>query len=251
MKQTFFCAIIILFLFGCDKADISYGGGPAYNTTSGKGGSMARFTIVGNYLYTVDKQDLKVYNISDASNPVFSTSIPVGFEIETIYPFKNYLFIGSTSMVHIFTIDDPAKPQKTSEAISPTVVRRCDPVVAKDTVAYATLRTNGQCGGTQSILAVYDIKDIKHPVQKSAYPVSEPYGLGYNNNVLYVCDKYNGLMVFDISNAYNPVLLKAVKDGSYLDVIPFNNMLLCWTTKGMILYDISDNRNPTRLTTII
>src|SRR5690349_3143106 len=133
MKQTIFCAIAILFLFGCDKADISYGGGTSYNTTSGQGGSMARFTIVGNYLYTVDKQNLKVYNIADAGAPVFSTSIPVGFEIETIYPFKNYLFIGSTSMVHIFNIDDPAKPQKTSEAISPTVVRRCDPVVAKDT----------------------------------------------------------------------------------------------------------------------
>ena len=86
-------------------------------------------------------------------------TIKVGFEIETIFPFKDKLFIGSTSVVHIFSITDPAKPAKLSQAISPTVLRRCDPVVAKDNVAYATLRVNGACGGVQSILA-HDELDV-------------------------------------------------------------------------------------------
>ncbi|HUQ64513.1 MAG TPA: hypothetical protein VM101_00030, partial [Flavitalea sp.] len=115
MKQIF-VILSILFLFSCTKsADsaASFGG-------TGQGGSLARFTIAGNYLYTVDQENLKVYNIANPSQPVYVRTITVGFEIETIYPFKDKLFIGSTSVVHIFDITDPSNPQKLSEAISPT-----------------------------------------------------------------------------------------------------------------------------------
>ncbi|MBC8033175.1 MAG: hypothetical protein H7Y03_03455 [Chitinophagaceae bacterium] len=216
---------------------------------SGTGGSLARFAIVGNYMYIVDYSDLKVLNIMDPSNPVLKNTTPVGFEIETIYPFKDKLFIGSTSVVHIFSVTDPEHPQKLSTAISPEVLRRCDPVVAKDSVAYATLRTNGTCGGTQSILAAYDIKDITNPVQKSTFPVTEPYGLGYADSALYVCDK-SGLLVFDIRNGYYPNLVKTLSDGPYIDVIPYNDILICWVKNGLALYNIRDRFKPEIITKI-
>lgn len=242
--------IAIIFLLGCDKSSSS--DSAAYSTT-GKGGSLARFAVVGNYLYTVDKETLKVFDATDASKPVFKRSVNAGFEIETIFPFKDKLFLGSTSVIYIFSIDDPSNPQKLSEAISPNVMRRCDPVVAKDNVAYATLRTNGPCGGTTSILAVYDITDVKHPVQKTAVPVGEPYGLGYSGNTLYVCDRMYGFSVFDISSPYNPVFKKSVNatgNPEFIDLIPYNNILVCWTTKGMMLYDISTPQNPTLITQV-
>lgn len=247
MKKFLFISIAAIVFFGCSKsesADVRSAPG------TGAGGSLARFAIVGNYLYTVDKSDLKVYDITNAGDPIFKRVVPVGFEIETIFPFKDKLFIGSTSVVHIFSIQDPSYPTKLSVAISPNVVRRCDPVVAKDNVAYATLRTNNECGGTQSILAVYDITDVTNPIQKFTYPVSEPYGLGYSGNTLYVCDKALGLMVFDITNAYTPVFVKSVDHGEYIDVIPFGNVLICWVTTGMILYDISTPTNPSFITAI-
>ena len=129
-------------------------------------------------------------------------------------------------------------------------MRRCDPVVAKDTVAFATLRTNGPCGGTQSILAVFDIKDITNPIQRATYPVGEPYGLGYSDSILYVCDKIQGLIVMNISNPYQPQLIKSINDGEYIDVIPYQNTLICWVKTGMILYDITDNSNPQLLAKI-
>lgn len=219
------------------------------NTTTGSGGSTARFAIQGNYLYTVDKENLKVYNIADVANPVLKNTVPVGFEIETIYPFNDKLFIGSTSVVYIFSVDDPESPKKLSTAISPEVIRRCDPVVAKDTVAFATLRTNGPCGGTQSILAVYDIKDIANPLQKATYPVMEPYGLGYADTALYVCDRY-GLYVFNIKNAFSPQLIRTIPDGWFMDVIPYNNTLICQVQNGLNLYDISKRMEPTLITKI-
>jgi hypothetical protein len=233
---------LIIALTQCNKADTTVNFG-------GSGGSTARFAISGNYLYTVDAANLKVFNITEAANPVLKNTVPVGFEIETIYPFKDKLFIGSTSEVHIFSINNPESPEKLSTAISPEVIRRCDPVVAKDTVAFATLRTNGPCGGRQSILAAYDIRNITNPVQKSSYPVNEPYGLGYSDTALYVCDK-NGLYVFNIEKAWQPQLRKTFTDGWYLDVIPFNNTLICQVQDGLTLYDISQCMNPTLITKI-
>ena len=249
-KKIFALFCISLLTLNCEKQSVSNSSSSG-ETSTGQGGSLARFTIVGDYLYTVDDQQLKVFDIHIPDAPILKNTQDIGFEIETIFPFKDKLFIGSTTQVHIFSISDPARPEKLSVAISPQVLRRCDPVVAKDTVAYATLRTNGACGGTQSILAVYNIKDINNPVQVSAYPVGEPYGLGYSDDVLYVCDKQMGLLLFDISKAFEVVPINVqLKDGSYIDVIPYGNTLICWVTTGIILYDISDNRNPVLITTI-
>lgn len=247
MKKILLPLFALTVFLSCDKSAADTASFAAAGTTTGTGGSMARFTIVGNYLYTVDKQNLKVYDIGSPGQPVFKQSVAVGFQVETIYPFKDKLFIGSTTMVHIFSIADPANPQKLSEAISPTVLRRCDPVVAKDTVAYATLRTNGPCGGSQSILAVYDIKDITKPVQRNFVNVSEPYGLGYSDTTLYVCDRWQGLVVYNIASAYNPVPIRSLKLSTsvFYDLIPYGDLLVCWLSDGMALYDITNRQNPT------
>jgi hypothetical protein len=247
MKQLLLLVLVAGLYLSCSK-DASNG----VKTTTGSGGSLARFTIVNNYLYSVDKQNLNVFNISDAANPQKVKTIPVGFEIETIFPFKDKLFIGSTSVVHIFSLDMPDNPVKLSEAISPTVMRRCDPVVAKDTVAYATLRTNEACGGgIQSILAVYNIKDVTKPVQVDSYNLSEPLGLGYQDSALYVCDAQKGLVVFNISKAYNPVFKTAIVNGqSFIDVIPYNDLLICWTKSGMSVYNITNRFQPILLSSI-
>lgn len=244
---VFLTCISILFL-QCQKDS---NGTEAYAPSQGgQGGSLARFTIVGNYMYTVDEENLSVFDITDAANPLLKRTIKVGFEIETIFPFKDKLFIGSTSVVHIFSIIDPANPTKLSTAISPTVMRRCDPVVAKQNVAYATLRTNGMCGGIQSVLAVFDISDVMKPVQKTTVPVNEPYGLGYKNNTLYVCDK-SGLSVYNITNEFNPVFVKSLDNSNwYIDVIPYNDILICWTSTGVKLYDILNNQNPVLIISI-
>src|SRR5437868_15384444 len=109
MKKFVFLFIWILYLYGCDKT--SNVNNSASVSSTGQGGSMARFTIVGNYLYTVDIQDLKVFDLSNVAQPVFKRLVPVGFDIETIYPFKDKLFIGSGSEVYIFSIEDPSNPK--------------------------------------------------------------------------------------------------------------------------------------------
>jgi hypothetical protein len=243
------CSVFVLLFtnWSCSKVGSS---DFSASVTTGQGGSLARFTIVGNYLYTVDKQNLKVFSIIDPTNPVLKNTVVAGFDIETIYPFNDKLFLGSSTAVYIFSITNPEQPQKLSTAISPTVLRRCDPVVAKDSVAYATLRSSGPCGGVQSILAVYDVKDITNPKEVYQVPVTEPYGLGYTGNVLYVCN-INSLLVFDISNQYKPTFVKQVTGNAFIDVIPYGNTLICWVKDGIVLYDISNKLNPVFISKII
>jgi hypothetical protein len=220
-------------------------------TVSGSGGSLARFAIAGNYLYSVDERDLKVFDISIPGSPQLQKTVNIGFDVETIYPFKENLFIGSASRIFIYSVADPLNPRKLSEGISPQALRRCDPVVAKDTVAFATLRTNGDCGGSQSTLAVFDIKDITKPLQKASFPVTEPYGLGYQDDALYVCDK-TGLMIFDISKPYTPALKATLRDATnYIDVIPYQGTLICWVKEGVVMYDISKRFEPRFLAKIL
>ncbi|MEO6639072.1 MAG: hypothetical protein ABIN25_12400 [Ginsengibacter sp.] len=242
-KKFIYLLLLPFFFIQCEKdsavsLQTSFG-------NNGAGGSLARFAIAGNYLYTVDDQKLNVFDISTPGNPVLKNTQNVGFSIETIFPLNDNLFIGSATQVYIYSIADPANPKKLSDAISPQALRRCDPVVAKDSVAYATLRTNGPCGGSQSVLSVFNIKDFLNPVQVTTVPVAEPYGLGYKNNILYVCDRQNGLLLFDITDPYNPLPINvSINDGIYLDVIPYQNSLICWVTTGIILYDITDPGNP-------
>ncbi len=256
MKKIFFLISFITFTiiaFRCTKAaDISFNNsGAAAPGNTGTGGSLARFTIVGNYLYTVDKSNLKVFSITDAANPVLKSTVPVGFEIETIYPFKDKLFIGSTSQVYIFSITNPEQPQKLSVAISPEVLRRCDPVVAKDSIAYATLRTNGPCGGTQSILAVYNITDITHPRQVATFSIAEPYGLGYADTSLYVCNRL-GLYIFhEKPGTYLEFRNIVFQNEAFIDVIPYNNRLVCWVRDGLLILDNTNRNNPALISKII
>lgn len=236
--------ITLLCVSGCTKD-----GESVSKSYQGQGGSTARFTLNGDYLYTVDARKLSTYLISDPGNPKPVHTQDVGFEIETIFPFGNKLFIGSTSVIHIFNIDNPAKPEKLSTAISPTIMRRCDPVVAKDTVAFATLRSGTECGGIQSILAVYDIKDILKPVQRASIGLNQPRGLGYSDTVLYVCDP-PGLQIYSIKNAYQPRFLNELRDGDYYDVIPYGNLLFAWTKTGAVIYDITKPAEPKKLSMI-
>jgi hypothetical protein len=69
------------------------GGGSPF----GVGGSMARFTIVNNYLYAVSNSALNVVSIANGADPVFSNKVQMNWGIETLYPFNNRLFIGSTT----------------------------------------------------------------------------------------------------------------------------------------------------------
>ena len=52
--------------------------------SNGVGGSMAQFTIIDDYLYTIDYKTLSVFHLADPENPELLESIPMGVGMETV-----------------------------------------------------------------------------------------------------------------------------------------------------------------------
>jgi hypothetical protein len=227
-------SLLLMIVAGCTK-DNQSAAAPGNNT--GTGGSLARFTIAANYLYIADHSTLEVYDLANPANPVKKPSIYINFGIETIFPYGDKLFIGSRDGMFIYSISNPAQPTKLGSARH---VRSCDPVVANDSVAYVTLRGGTPCGTAEDGLYIYDIKNIMTPVQKSLLPLSNPYGVGLRDSVVFVCRGEQGLTVVNAKKANAPAVMQTLRDGSYFDVIPYNNLLICYVARGVIMYDISN-----------
>jgi hypothetical protein len=241
MRNHFFFGVICFVLFSCAKnaSDVS--------SSVGKGGSLTKFTIAGNYLYAVSAHYIYAIDISNPAAPVKASQSTFNVDIETIYPFKNRLFIGSRTGLYIYSIDDPANPKLIGEAKHG---RSCDPVVASDSVSYSTLKGSKVCGPETSGLYVYDVRKIEQPELKKTIPINEPVGLGIADSALFVCAGSGGLKVYSITNPYNPLEKNTITGANYIDVIPDNNLLICWVADGIMLYDISNRFQPSLLNKI-
>jgi hypothetical protein len=103
------------------------------NMPVGTGGSMARFALVNNYLYTVGESDLNIFNITNSKQPAFANKVQVDWHVETIYPFESKLFVGSNNGMFMYDINSsPDNPAKVGEF---THARACDPVIADNKYA--------------------------------------------------------------------------------------------------------------------
>jgi hypothetical protein len=186
---------------------------------AGVGGSMARFTMVKDYLYTVDQTSLRTFNISKLDNPILSNTTVFGWGIETIFPNKDKLFLGSTTGLFIIDIVNPTQPKLLSNF---SHARKCDPVFVDGNLAYVTLNGGGACGGNGSQLDVIDITSLTQPKLLKTYPMKQPKGLSILEKTLYLCD--DGLKIFDVTNSQTiDQNLKAhIKGFDSYDVISFS-----------------------------
>src|SRR5690606_11985836 len=122
--------------------------------------------------------------------PEFVRDIPLGgWGIETIFPFDNKLFIGSTTGMHIYDIGNPASPEAMAVY---NHVTACDPVIVNEKYAFVTLRSGNFCQPGTDLLEVIDIEDPYHPRLLKSYPMENPHGLGLSGDNLYVCEGNHG-----------------------------------------------------------
>lgn len=226
---NFSIAIAILFSVSCTKDGTLEADSP-----NGVGGATARFAISNGHLYTVDNSNLKVFDITDEENPIYVRDLQIGFGIETIFPQGNTLFIGSQWGMVIYDISTPNNPVFLSDF---SHVFSCDPVVVEGNYAYVTLSTSNRCNRGTNELQIINIADLKHPVLMEIYPMSNPTGLGIDNELLFICD--NGLKVYDASNISDLKLLQTF-DIQANDVIPYNGLLFVIGNDGFYQYNYSN-----------
>lgn len=217
------------------------GGGDVVNNT-GKGGSMARFTLQSNHLYALDASNLYVFSLNNPAAPDKEHEMELGWNIETIFPYEDKLFIGSSSGMHILDNKEPSRPVYASSFAHATA---CDPVVVEDDIAYVTLRTGNTCNGVINQLEVLDVSDIYNPELLTSYPMQNPHGLGIDEGKLFLCEGEFGLKIFDLKDIYEigQNMLEHRSNIHAYDVIPHEKVLLLIGDDGFYQYDYTDIEN--------
>lgn len=231
IRKYLLLAVIPFVMTACsmsEKSDYAGDGG----TTSGKGGSLARFTISGNYLYTVDQSSLHTFSLADVEHPQKAATNILGIYTETIYPYQNSLLLGTETGMFVFDLNTPSRPQQIAYFQH---IRSCDPVVAQNEYAYVTLNTaNQRCFNGTNELQILDIKNLNSPQLVKTMSLTTPLGLDIDNDTLYVCDQ--GLKVYNVADKQKPVQLNYFSDIQAQDVIHQTGRLIVIGTDGLHQY---------------
>jgi len=190
----------------------------------------------------LDGGDLQTVNVSAESNPIAVRKDLIAWDIETIFPYKENLFIGSSSGMYILDISSPEAPSILSTYQH---VRSCDPVVVDDKYAYVTLRSGTACQGFTNQLEVINIENLRSPQLSYTYLMTNPHGLGIDDGTLFVCDGNDGLKAYNAKDvsAIDKNLLAHYKNINALDVIPLGDVLMMIGENGIYQYDYSNPKD--------
>ena len=204
-------------------------------------GSMATFALAGNYLYTVSPYGMNIFNITSGDDPVLNNKLNLGLNIETIFPFKDKLFLGSPNGMYIFDIGgNPAMPVSIGSFAH---ARSCDPVISDEKFAYVTLHSGTRCSGFTNQLDIVQLNSFTDAQRVISYPFTSPQGLAKDENNLFICDGKDGLKIYDASGVPTLKLLKSIPGFEPSDVILNNHIALVMAKDGVYQFSYSDLNN--------
>ena len=213
--------------------------GPALsaNTSTGTAGSMAGMVLINDYLYAItEMHSLGIVDIGNAPVPKLDTSFFAGYDLQTIFPFEDKLFLGSAVGMFMYDVSDPQHPASLGEF---THGRACDPVITDGHYAYVTLHAGDGCGGDANELHVIDVNDLLHTHLIKTYPLTKPTGLSKDGDLLFVCDN-TAVKVYNAAAPDALQLLQQITSNEPYDIIAANNKAMVVCDKGLYQYDYSD-----------
>lgn len=212
---------------------------PSYiGMNTGVTGSMSRFGLYDNYLYAVINNKLIIIDLSSSTPQKSIEDIYVGSNVETIFSYADKMFMGTPFGLLIYSVKEPLNPAYCSQIWH---VYGCDPVVVENNLAYVTIHSDNQCGQNANELIIFDVSDVYQPKQIVSYNMHNPKGLGIDKDRMFLCD--DGLKIFKITNDPQTLISQQLVHYTGMngyDVIPYNNILIMISDKGLYQYDYSD-----------
>ena len=218
-----------------DSATASENGGGSKN---GINGSMSRFALYDDKLYTVIRDYMSIFDLSGEAPVKAADNIFIGWNVETLFSYEDNMFMGTPTGMLIYSVADPLKPEFMS---SVTHVFGCDPVVVHNDLAYVTVHSGNMCGQNVNELFIVDVSNVREPKKLITFEdMTKPKGLGIDNEMLFLCD--DGLKIFNITTPEKSYLssLKHIKGMEGYDLIAWENVLMMIAEDGLYQYDYSD-----------
>ena len=218
--------------------------GGAINNSVGTGGSFARFSLIFDHLYVLNDHELIAYQLEDPAKPMKTETTYVSWGgIETLFPYKNYLFIGANNGMYIYDASQPSTPVYVSEFRHATA---CDPVYVKNDIAFVTLRNGRRCESFSNQLDVIDVSNIRLPDLIASFDMDNPHGLSVDDENIYICEGEDGLKVFETKDLkeIDKNRIDHIKGLHAYDVIQLSDShLLVIGADGLYQFDTSNPSN--------
>lgn len=220
--------------------DVALNSGTKNGNSTGYNGSMSRFSIYNDHLYSVINNYMNIFDLSSDKPTKAGPDLYIGRNVETIFSYKDNMFMGTPSGMLIYSVKDPLKPEYQS---SLTHAYGCDPVVVENDLAYVTVHSGNLCGQNTNELFIVDVSNVRSPKQLVSYTMVSPKGLGIDNGKLFVCD--DGLKIYNNSNPQTLMSnqLAHFKNMAGYDIIAHNNIAMMIAEDGIYQYDYSDLNN--------
>ena len=211
-------------------------------SVAGIGGSFARFTLVDNYLYVINHNQLISFDVSNPAHPLHCASETVSWDIETIFPYKNFLFIGARSGMYIFGLTNPKRPHFISKFVH---ANGCDPVYVADEIAYITLRNGTACNGFTNQLDIVQVKDPVNPQKLAIHSMVHPHGLAVDGDLLVLCEGTHGFKTIALlPNAELQNLAFITNHAAYDVILISRDHAIIIGEDGLYQYDLSHPESP-------
>lgn len=225
-------------------SDVSSSGGGGNPISTGKGGSMSKFAVIDNFLYIVNSSELMPFDVTNPSKPLKKLKVGLtASNIETLFPYKSYLYMGASDGVHIYN----TSTSKASPSFVSTITHffGCDPVIVDKDFAFSTIRGGTECRTNNvSALNIYNVINPSNSYQVHSVNLETPYGLGIKDDLLFICQGTKGLFVYNWDiNTQSVSFRHSYPDIHAFDVIVNGNTLIVTADNGLFQFDISSKDN--------
>jgi hypothetical protein len=200
-------------------------------------GSMTRFLPIDGYLYTINFNELVLFQIGTDYRPSPWIKKNTQTQAETLFQLNDLLFVGSVNGMLVYDVSDAADPDYINRIEH---MRSCDPVVADANYAYVTLRGGTNCFTDINELQIINIQDPQNLSVVTRKDMFNPHGLGIYNDHLIICDGTAGIKIVDVSIATKPSIVNSAPVRFAYDVIiDYPHALIVGDT-DLYQYDISN-----------
>jgi hypothetical protein len=200
-------------------------------------GSMTRFLPINGYLYTINFNELVLFQIGSDYKPSPWIKKNTQTQAETLFQLNDLLFVGSVNGMLVYDVSDAADPEYINRIEH---MRSCDPVVADTNYAYVTLRGGTNCFTEVNELQIIEIHDLQNLSVVSRKDMFNPYGLGIYDDHLIICDGTAGIKIVDVSTPAEPNIVNSTPiQFAYDVIIDYPNALIVGDT-DLYQYDISN-----------